>query len=212
MSEENLISINNYLEHLKLLEKNFVGIKEQKQIFNEIIDELRELYRKTPKLFSNEMIKGINNMKAIINETEVKYPDNTVDRNRKLSIGTNGLLVMHKKLYYVGTIDIFNTRGVKYCITLQNREHKYVHENEVYIIGSIKEAYKEAPPIRIPEKTKTEKPNIQLSYKEVPILPEGCCSCRYRSECVRKAHAKGRCKEYKRGPAVLCYSDLTEQV
>ena len=97
-------------------------------------------------------------------------------------------------------------------ITLQNREHKYVHENEVYIIGSIKEAYKEAPPIRIPEKTKTEKPNIQLSYKEVPILPEGCCSCRYRSECVRKAHAKGRCNEYKRGPAVLCYSDLTEQV
>lgn len=216
MNEENFIIINNYLEHLKLLEENFIGIKEQKQIFNEIINELRKLYRKSPKLFSREMIKGINNIKAVINETEVKYFDHTIDRTRKLPIGTNGLLVMHKKLYYVGTVDIFNTQGVNYCITLQNKEQKYVNENEIYVIGIIKESYKksyeEDPPIGIPEKQKIEKPNIQIPYKEVPILPEGCCSCRYRSECVRKAHAEGCCNEYKRGPAVLCYSDFTEQV
>jgi hypothetical protein len=213
LNQKNLIDINKYLEYLNLLKENFVGIQEQIVIFNDTIDKLRGLYRKNPKQFSSNDINNINNIKEIItNKIGSTLLDCSIDRGRKVPIGTNGLLVMHKELYYVGTIDIFKSKGRKYCITLQNGENRLALENEIHNIGVIKEPYKfvQLPTMKKPEIPIPDSPEKPYKKPAETPLKDGCVSCKYRDECVRRRHTNGICDEFERGPAIFISNYISD--
>lgn len=56
-------TINDYIYKLEKLSKDYQGILEQKELYNSILNELRELYRRQPKYFSDQIIAEINKLK-----------------------------------------------------------------------------------------------------------------------------------------------------
>lgn len=213
MIEDFLEIINNKIEQLKIIKDNFVGIDEQREISNCILKDLRVLFCKNPQLFNREIVSNINNIKYnILNSESNKYLNHLIDRERKLPIRTDGLLVMHKTKYYVGIINLSKNNNNKYCISLHNGLNKYAYENEISIIGFYKiKGDEKNIYIRVNEQSKITNINDKsLIEKEEckEILPDGCISCKCRIDCVRRYHVKGICNDYERGASTIDYSQL----
>lgn len=117
-------SIKRLMLELKKISDCYVAIKEQKEIYDSIILELRKLYLYDSMLFSLDDINYINSIKSnidrfgeCINLTEKELIDIDI---LKLSKGT---AVFHKKEYYVGVID--GTTTIKECFEDKSNDKEY---------------------------------------------------------------------------------------
>lgn len=156
------ILLKRFLSRLSKLEQYYIGIPQQKEVYEVTLEELRTLYRSAKFLFSETDVKLIKKIKDKIEECpDIKTPlihsKKSIEFvDGKLVIHTihskeafelvDGNLVFHKTEYYVGQLDgttdmkeLFEdpTDTIEYRVKLpRERFRKIASAKNLLVIGN----------------------------------------------------------------------------
>jgi len=155
-----MININDEILKLKKISSFYEGLDEQKELFESILCNLRNLYKNNKNSFSASNINEINQAKSDFNES--KWYIQTYGRIDRAQI-PNALypntVVLHKAEYYVGVVQfaVKSASGMLFRIKYSNNCSELVNPDHLKIIGTfIKDTYyyeKKSSPLESNEPT-----------------------------------------------------------
>jgi hypothetical protein len=109
------------ISKLRMLADYYRGISEQINVYNNILEELKECYRSDRTAFSNIDILEINNLKKRIEQFVSPY--SLSFKSEKPEKFKKGVVVFHKFLFYVGVID--GTTKIRHLFENPDNEEEY---------------------------------------------------------------------------------------
>ena len=128
LSKDKDIHRNDILEKIKLLGKMkqyYWGVEQQRIAFDEIVNDLRKIYKRAPNLFSKLDIDQLKYLVKKMQNCNKKLIFSKGELNLGIYRLPRGTVVLHKKEYYVGVIIDFLSRTSLSTFEDDNNEKEY---------------------------------------------------------------------------------------
>lgn len=194
---------------LKNLVRNYQGLSIQNKYYNKIINDLRKIYLADKYNFTSKDIQEINNLKNKFSNINFKnryIRDRLIDTNINIEFTKlkENIVVLHKEELYVGVIickttkkELFENKfdNEEYRIQISEEQDKVASPENLIVIGLYKPTYNNI--------VNTTQVVSTVEFKNIYEPGEGCDSCKYRKDCIRKGIV---CDDYVNGKAISDYT------